>query len=259
MPEPNFHAIRVERQDAVLSIALNNPPLNIIDLAMIEELLSAVRKATADPQVEVLVLRGAGPRGFSAGVSVQDHMPERVCNLIPLFDEIFLRLARTDKITVAAVHGFCLGGGLELVTMCDLVVAAESAQFGQPEIKLGQFAPVGVILLPHLIGYRKAAEVLFTGGTFGPRQAEAWGLVNRVVPEDELSGAVEELVHQILAQSKAILRLTKLFLRRTNGLDFEGLLKESERFFFESIVRTQDSKEGIYAFLEKRVPRWNHA
>ena len=142
--------------------------------------------------------------------------------------------------------------------MCDLVVAAETAQFAQPEIKLGQFAPVGVILLPYLMGYRKAAELLFTGSTIDARQAEAFGLVNRVVPEDQLSDAVQELLSRLTAQSQAILRLTKSFLRRARGLDFEALLKESENFFFEEVVRTEDSKEGIYAFLEKRPPRWSH-
>ena len=258
MAEQDFHSIRVEPQDSVFSITLNNPPLNIMDLVMIEELRAALRKAEASPAVQVIVFRGSGPRGFSAGVSVQDHTPDRVGTVLPRFDDLFRLLAGTDKITLAAVHGFCLGGGFELAAMCDLVVAAETAQFAQPEIKLGQFAPVGVILLPYLMGYRKAAELLFTGSTIDARQAEAFGLVNRVVPEEQLSDAVQELLSRITAQSQAILRLTKSFLRRARGLDFEALLKESENFFFEEVVRTEDSKEGIYAFLEKRPPRWSH-
>ena len=259
MPEQMFRSIATSSKEAVFSIVLSKPPLNIIDIGMIEEICAALRQADADPNLQVIVFRGAGPKGFSAGVSVQDHTPERVGELIPKFDDIFRLLVRTNKITVAAVHGFALGGGFELAAMCDLVVATENAQFGQPEIKLGQLAPVGVILLPHLIGYRKAAELLFTGATIGARQAEALGLVNQVVADDQLTAAVETLVSQITSQSRAILRHTKSFLRRASGLAFQQLLKESEELFFDSIARTQDSKEGITAFLEKRAPRWSHA
>src|ERR1017187_1606062 len=158
----NFQAIQLERQGAVSSIVLNKPPLNIIDFTMIQEIRSALKQAEDDPGIRVLVFRGAGEKGFSVGVSVQDHTPDRVAEVIPAFDDIFRLLSRTEKVTVAAVHGFCLGGGLELALMCDLVVATENAQFGQPEIKLGQMAPIGLILLPYLVGYRKAAELLLT-------------------------------------------------------------------------------------------------
>jgi cyclohexa-1,5-dienecarbonyl-CoA hydratase len=259
MAETGYSSIKAESADSVFSITLNKPPLNIIDIAMIEEVCAALRQAEADSAVQIVVFRGGGPKGFSAGVSVQDHTPERVKELIPKFDNIFRLLASTDKITLAAVHGFCLGGGFELAAMCDLVVATENATFGQPEIKLGQLAPVGVILLPHLIGYRKAAELIFTGATIGASEAKALGLVNQVVPEDQLSASVDNLISQMTALSRAILRQTKSFLRRASGLPFERLLQESEALFFNSVARTADSKEGIYAFLEKRPPRWTHA
>ena len=259
MAQQDFHSIEVRSEAAVLTISLNKPPLNIIDIPMIEEICAALRQAETDPGIGIILFRGAGPKGFSAGVSVQDHTPERVGELIPKFDSIFRLLAATDKITLAGVHGFCLGGGFELAAMCDLVVATENATFGQPEIKLGQLAPVGVILLPHLVGYRKAAELVFTGATIGARQAEALGLVNQVVPNEQLPEALQNLVGQISIQSRAILRYTKSFLRRVSGLEFENLLKESEELFFNLVARTEDSKEGIYAFLEKRSPHWTHA
>jgi enoyl-CoA hydratase/carnithine racemase len=179
--------------------------------------------------------------------------------LIPKFDHIFRLLASTDKITLAGVHGFCLGGGFELAAMCDLVVATENATFGQPEIKLGQLAPVGVILLPHLVGYRKAAELVLTGATIGARQAEAMGLVNQVVPNEHLPEALQNLTNQLASQSRFVLRHTKAFLRRAAGLEFTKLLNESEELFFNSVAPSQDAKEGIFAFLEKRPPRWTHA
>lgn len=259
MPEPDFQTLRVERQGPLCSIILNKPPLNIIDLAMIEEIRTVLKQVEGDHTIHVLVFRGAGEKGFSAGVSVQDHTPDRIGEMIPAFDNIFRLMAKTDKITVAAVQGFCLGGGLEIALMCDLIVASERAQFGQPEIKLGQLAPIGLILLPHLIGYRKAAELLLTGATIGAAEAQSLGLLNRVVPPDQLSQSLETLLKDLTAQSGAILQLTKNLLRRTSTLDFEKALQLTEDFFFERLMKTTDAKEGIFAFLEKRAPRWAHA
>jgi cyclohexa-1,5-dienecarbonyl-CoA hydratase len=259
MPEPDFQMIRVENQNGAYSIILNKPPLNIIDLAMIHEIRTALEHAQADPAVRAIVFRGAGEKGFSAGVSVQDHTPDRVAYLIPAFDDIFRLLARTDKITVASVQGFCLGGGLEIAIMCDLIIASEKAQFGQPEIKLGQLAPIGLILLPHLVGYRKAIELLITGASVSAHEAQSLGLVNRVVPADQLVHALDLLLNEITTQSGAILSLTKHALRRTSTLDFEKALEEMENFFFDSVMKTSDAKEGIFAFIEKRAPQWVHA
>jgi cyclohexa-1,5-dienecarbonyl-CoA hydratase len=256
-----YELIRVERAGAVCAIELYKPPLNIIDIAMMKEMQAALREADA-LDVRVIVFRGAGPKAgpkaFSAGVSIQDHTPDRIEEMIRSFHAIFRQLARTEKITLAVVRGHCLGGGFELACMCDLVVASEDAQFGQPEIKLGQLAPVGVILLPHLIGYRKAAELLLTGSNIDARQAQALGIVNRLAPPEELSQCADELLGELLAQSGSALRLTKAILRRVAGLDFERALAESEEFFLQTLAQTEDAKEGVFAFLEKRAPQWTN-
>lgn len=258
MATQTYQAIQVGLLGPVYSIELNKPPLNILDVAMIEEVQAALQAAEADPSARVIVFRGAGPKAFCAGVSIQDHTPERLGEMIPRFHAIFRHLARTDKVTLAVVHGHCLGGGFELASMCDLVVAAETARFGQPEIKLGQLAPVAVVLLPYLIGYRKAAELLLTGATLGAREAQALGLVNRVVPAEQLSQCADELLQELLAQSGSALRLTKTILRRVAGLDFERALRESEDFFLNTLAKTEDAREGIFAFLEKRAPVWTN-
>ena len=257
-PEIIYASIKVACLGPVCSIELHKPPLNIIDIAMMEELQAALREADADPDVRVVAFRGAGPKAFCAGVSIQDHTPDRLGEMIPRFHGIFRQLARTDKVTLAVVDGHCLGGGFELAMMCDLVVASENAQFGQPEIKLGQLAPVGVILLPHLIGYRKAAELLLTGSNIDARQAQALGIVNRVVLAGQLTQCADKLLRELLEQSGSALRLTKTFLRRVAGLDFERALAESEEFFLQTLAKTDDAKEGIFAFLEKRAPHWTH-
>jgi len=163
--ERRFRTIQVERSGPVCTIVLDQPPLNIIGIEMMKEIHAVFREldnAEFDSGVRVLVFRASG-KAFSAGVSIQDHTPDKIGEMVTHFHAIFRELARTDIVTVAAVHGVCLGGGFELAAMCDLVVATENAQFGQPEIKLGQPPPVGVILLPYLIGYRKAAELVLTG------------------------------------------------------------------------------------------------
>ena len=256
--EQTYQAIQVERQGPVFTIQLNKPPLNILDAAMIEEVIAALEEAESDLEVRIIVFRGAGEKAFCAGVSIKDHTPDRIRDMIPRFDDIFRQLARSDKVTLGVVQGHCLGGGMELALMCDLVVAAENAQFGQPEIKLGQLPPVGIVLLPHLIGYRKAAELLFTGRNIGAKEAAALGLVNRLAPAEQLSQCAEELLKEMLTLSGTALLQSKKLLRRLSGLDFERALRESEEFFFEAVIPSHDAQEGIIAFLEKRAPQWTH-
>jgi cyclohexa-1,5-dienecarbonyl-CoA hydratase len=258
MATQTFQTIQVERTSAVAAIVLAKPPLNILDIAMIEEIGEALGTIESDPSVRVIVFRSLGEKAFCAGVSIQDHTPDKIGLMIPRFHDVFRLLARSDRVTIAAVQGHCLGGGLELASACDLVIAAESAQFGQPEIKLGQLPPVGVILLPRLMGYRKAAELLLTGGSISAQQAEAFGLVNRVVPPEKLSQCTSELVAELTAQSGAALRLTKQLLRRFSAGNFIDTLNTSEEFFLSTVAATDDAKEGVFAFLEKRAPKWNH-
>jgi cyclohexa-1,5-dienecarbonyl-CoA hydratase len=227
-------------------------------MAMMDEIRHALELIESNAAARVIVFRAAGEKAFCAGVSIQDHTPDRIGQMIPKFHGIFRLLAPTDKVTVAAVHGHCLGGGLELASICDLVIAADDAQFGQPEIKLGQLPPIGIILLPHLIGYRRAAELLLTGRSIGASEAGVLGLVNRVVPPEQLAESLDQLLGELTARSGAALALTKQFLRRVQGLDFDRLLNESEDYFLEKVAQTDDGKEGIFAFLEKRAPNWNH-
>ena len=256
--EQSYQTIQVERQGPVYSIQLNKPPLNILDVVMIGEIQEALKEAETDASLRVIVFRSAGAKAFCAGVSIQDHTPDRIPERIPKFHGIFRLMAKTDKVIVGVVQGHCLGGGFELATMCDLVVAAENAQFGQPEIKLGQLPPVGIVLLPYLIGYRKAAELLFTGNNVSAREALELGLVNRLAPPDQLASCADQLLQELTAQSGTALRLTKNVLRRVAGLDFERALQETETFFLEDMATTDDAKEGIFAFLEKRAPQWTH-
>src|SRR5205807_5303045 len=196
--------LRIEHRTAWLT--LDRPPLNILDIAMMESLNAALERALA--KSDLVVFQGAGVKAFCAGVDVADHAPKRVDKMLSAFHGVFRRLAVADCLTIAAVHGYCLGGGMELATFCDSVLATESAQFGQPEVKLACLPPVAMVTLPRLIGMRAAVHVILTGNQIGAAEACRLGLVTRVVPDAELPAAVDNLVAQLRALSPAVLRLT---------------------------------------------------
>lgn len=246
--------VTVELRDRVARISLNQPPLNILDIPMIQALDAALKRAI--PHCDFLILHSRVPKAFSAGVDVADHTAERVGTMLKSFHSIFRRLAAADCITMALVHGYCLGGGMELATFCDFVIAAGSAQFGQPEIKLGCFPPVAMITLPRLIGIRAAMDVILTGRQIGAPEAQLLGLVSRVVPEGEYADAAEGLLAELRALSPAVLRLTRRTLWRTHAANFGKQLADVERTYLSKLMKSHDAQEGIRAFLEKRAPAW---
>jgi cyclohexa-1,5-dienecarbonyl-CoA hydratase len=250
--QPPAVQLRIENRTAW--ITLSRPPLNILDIAMMRELDGALK--TAIPKCDFLVFKGEGPKAFSAGADVADHAPNRVAKMLAAFHAIFRRLASADCVTIASVHGFCLGGGMELATFCDFVVAAGSAEFGQPEIKLGCFPPVAMITLPELIGMRAASDLILTGRQIGAPEAQLIGLVARVVPDPELAKATDELVAQLRSLSPAVLRLTRRTLWRLHAPAFARRLAEMERIYLTKLMKSADAQEGIRAFLQKRTPAW---
>src|SRR5437870_11521222 len=171
-------------------ITLDRPPLNILNIAMMKSLDAALERAL--PKSDTVIFQGAGVKAFCAGADVADHTPKRVEKMLSAFHGVFRRLAVADCLKIAAVHGYCLGGGMELAAFCDFVLATESAQFGQPEIKLGCFPPVSMVMLPRLIGTRAATHLILTGHQIGAPEAHRLGLVTRVVPEHELSASVDQ-------------------------------------------------------------------
>ncbi len=243
---------RVERR--VARLTLDRPPLNIIDMAMMRALDGAL--ADVVPGADVLVLRGAGGKAFSAGVEARDHAPERAGPMLRAFHEIFRRIARAKCVTIAAVEGHCLGGGCELATFCDFVVATEAATFGQPEIKLGCFPPVAMITLPRAIGLRAALDLILTGRTISALEAQRLGMVTRVVADDRLDDGVHRLLEELRALSPSVVQMTRSALRRNADSDFENELAEMEKLYLGELMKTEDAAEGIRAFIEKRAPVW---
>jgi cyclohexa-1,5-dienecarbonyl-CoA hydratase len=250
--------IHLHRERRVATLTIDRPPLNILDIPTIDRLGEVVAELAADPELLVIVLRGAGERAFSAGVAVEDHTPDRVGPMLDSLHGTIRRLRDLDVITIAAVHGHCLGGGMELAMACDLVIATDDARFAQPEIELGCFPPVATALFPSRIGAGLTLDLALTGRTLTAGEAERMGLVTRRVSAGGLDEAVREVAERIAGKSAPVVRLTKKAVRAGRDLPFAEALAETERIYKEELLPLADVEEGAAAFLEKRRPVWRH-
>src|SRR5713226_10253857 len=247
--------LTLDVQPPVARIALNNPPLNVIDLAMMEELAQALGQIEARPNVSVVILNGQG-KAFSAGVDVAAHTADKVGEMLAQFHTVIRTLVASKKVTIAAVHGCCLGGGAELAMVCDMAYTDESAQWGFPEIKLGCYPPVACTALAALVGQKKAAELILTGRTISGKEAAQIGLATRSVPDHEFRAALDEPVQELSKLSPAAVAVTKRAIYTWDAMHFDKGLARVEKIYVEELMKTQDAHEGIRAFIEKREPKW---
>ena len=239
----------------VARVCLSNPPLNVIDVAMMEELARSLAEVEADSAISVIVIKGSG-KAFSAGVDVAAHTPDKVEEMLTKFHAVIRGLVASKKVTVAAVHGACLGGGAEVAMVCDVAYSAESASWGFPEIKLGCYPPVAATGLAAVVGQKRAADLILTGRSISGREAAEIGLANRAVPAEQLDDAVAECVDRVKQLSPAALAITKKAMYAWDAVHFDKGLARAEKIYFEDLMKTEDAQEGIKAFLEKREPRW---
>jgi cyclohexa-1,5-dienecarbonyl-CoA hydratase len=250
-----FQFLRYADALDVVRITLARPPLNLLTIEMLHELGEALERAAARPALKALVLAAEG-KAFCAGVAVEDHLGERARPMLEAFHRIFRQLRTLECATLAAVQGAALGGGAELATFCDLVVAGASATFGQPEIKVGVFPPIAALHYPARIGPARTLRLLLTGEVIGALEAELIGLVDRVVSDDRLTDVVESELARFRSLSAVVLRLTKRAVRDASGLGFEEGLSFLEELYHDELMVTADAEEGLRAFVEKRKPIW---
>jgi cyclohexa-1,5-dienecarbonyl-CoA hydratase len=257
MPSTEIASSRlaVEFAPPIARITLRNPPLNIIDILMMEELAQAWSESEAREDVSVIVLTGGG-KAFSAGVDVAAHTLDKVEDMLTKFHAVIRAVVATKKVTIGAVHGHCLGGGAELALVCDIVYTTESAQWGFPEIKLGCYPPVACTALAALVGQKRAAELILTGRTVGGKEAAEIGLANRAVSENGLPAALDECIGHLRKLSPAALALAKKASYAWDSMHFDKGLARAERIYFDELMKTSDAQEGIRAFMEKRDSKW---
>ncbi|MCI0581702.1 MAG: enoyl-CoA hydratase-related protein [Chloroflexi bacterium] len=244
--------------DGVALVTLDRPKvLNALDFTLIAELTDALERLDRDRACRAIVVTGAGDRAFAAGADIGELAVQTPATL--LADDDFHRWERIKRVRtplIAAVRGFALGGGCELAMTCDLLIAGEGAQFGQPEIKLGVMPGAGgTQRLTRAIGKAKAMELVLTGRTMGAREAEAHGLVTRVVPDAEVVAAALELAATIASLPPLAVIAAKEAVNRAEELGLEAGL-EFERRSFYLLFASDDQREGMAAFTEKRKPAW---
>ena len=254
-----YETIRVETRERVATITLDRPQsLNALNLALMHEVISALQGFDRDPAISVIVITGS-EKAFAAGADIKEMMSNDYAAVLESdwFSE-WDALARVRKPIIAAVSGYALGGGCELAMMCDVIVAADTAKFGQPEIRLGVIPGIGGSQrLTRAIGKSKAMDLILTGRTIDATEAERTGLVARVIAADRLLDEVATIAQEIASKSLPVVIAAKEAVNRA----FESSLAEGVRFerrVFHSLFALDDQKEGMTAFIEKRDPEFRH-
>jgi enoyl-CoA hydratase len=257
---PEYQSILVERRGAVGIVTLNRPAaLNALNAALIAELAAAVDELETDAAVGAIVLTG-NEKAFAAGADVKEMVsktyPEIYCE--DFITRGWERIGQCRKPVIAAVAGFALGGGCEIAMMCDIVIAADTAKFGQPEITLGTIPGAGgTQRLTRFVGKAKAMDLCLTGRMMDAVEAERAGLVSRIVPAVELLSEAVRVAEQIASMSRPVAMMIKESVNRA----YETTLAEGVRFerrLFHSTFATADQKEGMAAFIEKRKPAFRN-
>lgn len=251
------HRVITELAPPIAHLTLVNPPLNVMDFTMMDELSSTLAEIETNPEVSVLHIRGAG-QCFSAGVDVGAHKAGKVENMLAKFHGVIRALIGSRKVSVAEVNGSCLGGGAELAMVCDLVYTADDAIWGFPEIQLGCFPPVAVTALASLITPRRAAELILTGKRISGDEVQALGLATKAVSREALNGCVSGTLDHLATISAAALAVTKKAVYAWDAMHFEKGLARAEEIYLAELMKTEDAQEGIRAFLEKRNPQWKN-
>jgi cyclohexa-1,5-dienecarbonyl-CoA hydratase len=246
---------RSDVANGVARILLTNPPLNVIDVQMMEELAATLTELEASPNVSVVQIGGDG-KAFSAGVDVAAHSPDRISTMLGGFHAVIRLLIASKKVTVAAVHGNCLGGGAEMAMICDIVYTAREARWSFPEIRLGCYPPVACAALAALVGQKRAAELILTGRTITGEEAAEIGLATGAVDESDLPEEISKCCSVLTSLSPVALSLTKKAIYAWDSMHFDKGLARAEKIYFEDLMQTADANEGVRAFIEKREPKW---
>ncbi len=246
--------VRVDRTGVRATVEWSRPPVNVFDIALLDDLASALRSETVR-SAHTVVLRGANHR-WSAGFAVEDHLAGRVRPMFRAFRGVLEALGEVPAPTLGQVEGPCLGGGLEILSACDLAVASASATFGQPEIRLGVFPPLAAASLDRTVGPKRAAEILLLGETLSATRAEEVGLISRVVPDLTTEDEVMRTAERLEGFRPEALVLLKRVIREAPAT-LGGRLDRAERVYLEELMELPQAEEGLRAFLEKREPVWS--
>jgi cyclohexa-1,5-dienecarbonyl-CoA hydratase len=249
--------ISVHSEDGWGTITLNRPPVNILNIEMMDEINEVLREWVEKGELKLVLFQAEG-KCFSAGVDVGEHTGDLAPKMIESFHGMFRLMDRLGAVTVSSVYGSCLGGGCELAVFCDLVIADESAKFGQPEIQVGVLPPIAAQIMPRIIGRKEAMDLILSGRIVSAQEAQSIGLINKVVAKGELAQETEAFIKPYFSLSAEVLRITKKTVKAGLMDDFEPSLKAIEDIYLNELMQTEDAHEGLQAFLDKRSPEWKN-
>jgi cyclohexa-1,5-dienecarbonyl-CoA hydratase len=250
--------VSCQYEGGVATLTLERPPQNLMNIEMMEEVNTALLELRDHPELKILLIRGAG-EFFCGGVDFTDHTRAKVARLVQVFHRIFETMRLLEVIAVAAVHGDAIGGGFELAIGCNLVLAAESAQFSVQQIDLGAIPLLASVVLPRAIARRKAMEWILTGDAIPASELERFGLVNRVYPDAEFESGVAAFIEKLSSKSGPVLQLARRAQVESYYATYEEALYKVENLYLRNLTSLADHQEGIQAYLEGRPPRWHEA
>ena len=255
MTELKFHQLTQDK--GIARIVLNRPKHNVFNIDMMQELTELLAQLNNDTELKCVVIAAQGA-SWCAGVEVSDHKPELAPEMIRVFDALLKQIHALGVPSIAAVHGVCLGGGLEVAIACDMIVASKAAIFGQPEIKLGFLPPYAAVRLPHLVGPAKAVEICTTGRRYSAEAVYNMGLVAELLEADAFEEGLEKVIKEIGHCSPLIIRLNKKAVNQHLGMDIDKAMESVSDLFLNELMKTEDTLEGIKSFEEKRRPQWRN-
>lgn len=253
----NYECILLETDGAIATVTLNRPDvLNSMNWQMRFDLEHALDALNEDPAVKVVILRGAG-RAFCAGAYVKGQTAVQALGFFSrhtYLHQLFYKFTRFRKPIIGSLHGYCLGMGLEFALLCDLLIASDETKFGEPEINLGE--SYGFVRLPRLVGEKRAMWISLSGEMFSAQEAKDWGIVNKVVPRDQLEPETRKLAERLSRQSASAMWILKEGMKASLSMDPQNAV------VFESMAEalsqtSSDYREGVSAFFEKREPRFD--
>ena len=252
-----YQHIEVDLKDGLGTITFNRPPVNVLNIAMMEEINGVLKSWVGNKDLKVALFKAKG-KCFSAGVDVGEHMGDLAPKMIEAFHRIFRLMDKLGCLTVSSVYSSCLGGGCEVAIFSDLVIAAEGSKFGQPEIQVGVFPPIAAQVLPRTIGRKAAMDIILSGRIVTAAEALQMGLVNKVVKNEDLDKETEAFVKPYLGLSAEVLRLAKKAVMKGLRDDLEPSLQVIEEIYLKELMTSHDAQEGLKAFLEKRKAVWKN-